>query len=94
MTEEVRSIDGKAIHAVKEVGTVVAISMNGRGFWVQYKGRPGWVLIAPVVWAIDVLFELLPGESCPSCRKRVGRKLARKLVLERAGERPEEESEE
>ena len=64
--------------SVKGEGTVVAISMDGRGFWVQYKGLPEWQLIAPVTWSMSALFRLTPGEPCPSCGKKVGRRLAQK----------------
>ena len=66
------------VRTVKRKSTVVAISMDANGFWVKRAGKPDWELIAPVVWSMDALFRLTPGEPCPSCGKKVGRKLAKK----------------
>ncbi len=68
----------KPVQTVKGESTVVAISMDGKGFWVQYQGLPEWQLIAPVVWSMGALFRLNPGKPCPSCGKKVGRRLAQK----------------
>ncbi|KKM86507.1 hypothetical protein LCGC14_1278300 [marine sediment metagenome] len=66
------------VRTVKGESTVVAIALDGEGFWVQYKGLPEWQLIAPVTWSMDALFRLTPGKPCPSCGKKVGRRLAQK----------------